>query len=461
MSNGSRPSSVRRPAPRRVGGPAWRRRLAATFATSCAAALCALAAGCGSTLMATPAVVVAGEIDPFERVIPERRTSEVPVFIASARTPSGKDDPAGFYSKDRSREVRVGRATVTIGAGMAWEDLAAESRAGKRTSEPAVALAAYEEFGPLWSSAWPPDFRFDPGWDGAGVSREAGDRFVAEIEAQLEGSRRRQITVYVHGFNTTFEGNTVMAGEFWHYMARDGVMISFDWASRGSVFSYEADKANANFAVRQFRILLEFLADHTTAERVNILAHSAGNPVVVEALRQLSLRSYAMDDDEARRRWRIGRVVLAAPDMDLGAALSASVDGAGRITQGSAVYASTRDKALGLSGNIFGDVRVGRSIGKLSDDQRDALIRADQQWIDATNAQRRSSSFLGHSYYHQNPWVSSDVMLYLRLGATPEERGLVRNRETGFLEFPDDYEERLPGIVEALRDRYGDGTTSP
>jgi esterase/lipase superfamily enzyme len=163
---------------------------------------------------------------------------------------------------------------------------------------------------------------------------------------------------------------------------------------------------------------------------------------------------YELDGDEARRRSKIGRVVFAAPDLDMDMALSAGVDGAGRLTQGLAVYASRRDKALGFARDIWGNVRLGSSIGKLTDDERAALIANKGQWIDVTAAQQHTSSFLGHSYFHQNPWVSSDVMLFLRLDATPEERGLVRDADTGFLIFPDDYEEQLPEIVNRLRDKY-------
>jgi esterase/lipase superfamily enzyme len=412
--------------------------------------------GCSSKqyLMKTPAVVSEGRADPFAHVPSDLQDSNTYVFVASGRTVSGEDDPARFYTNDRSREVRLGRATVQIGEGMSWEELTDLSRAAKRQVKPEIELVAYEEFGPLWTTAWPPNLRFARDWTASDVDRQPTERFLAAVETVLASTRFRQITVYVHGFNTEFAGNLGIAGEFWHYMSRDGVMISFDWPSEGSLFSYEEDKANANFAIRQFRKLLELLAAETSAARINIIGHSAGCPIVAEALRQLSLMYYDLDDEEAGRRSRIGRVVLAAPDMDLDAALSAGVDGAVRVTQGIAVYASTKDKALGFSGDIFGDVRVGRSIGKLDDYERSALIAADAQWIDATNAQKRSSSFIGHSYYHQNPWVSSDVMLYLRLGATPEERGLVRNQETAFLEFPDDYEERLPAIVERLQAEY-------
>jgi esterase/lipase superfamily enzyme len=413
-----------------------------------------ITAGCGTVLMKTPAAVSSGKLDPLARVIPERQNSEAPVFVASARAVSGKSEPSLFYTNNRSRELRLGLAKVQIGPGMTWTDLVRESRAAERQHNPSLAVTAYEEFGPLWSTLWPPDLRFHRDWDPTDADREPARRFVAAVEAMLRDSRQRQITIYVHGFNTEFDENLMLAGEFWHYMARDDVMISFDWASRGSLFSYQVDKANAEFAVRQLRRLLEFLAASTSASRIDIIGHSAGCVVVAEALHQLSLMAYDLDGKEAQRRSRIGRVVLAAPDMDLGRALSARVDGILRVTHDVAVYASRGDRALGFSSNIFGDVRLGGSIGKLKDDERAAMINSGAQMIDIGPAERRTSSFLGHSYYHQNLWVNSDVMLFLELGATAEERGLVRDPKTGFLTFPDDYLQQLPEIVDRLSKKY-------
>jgi hypothetical protein len=82
------------------------------------------------------------------------------------------------------------------------------------------------------------------------------------------------------------------------------------------------------------------------------------------------------------------------------------------------------------------------------------MINSGAQIIDIGPAERRTSSFLGHSYYHQNLWVSSDVMLFLELGATAEERGLVRDPKTGFLTFPGDYLQQLPEIVDRLSKKY-------
>jgi hypothetical protein len=70
--------------------------------------------------------------------------------------------------------------------------------------------------------------------------------------------------------------------------------------------------------------------------------------------------------------------------------------------------------------------------------------------------QRAATSFElpGAQLLPPESWVSSDILVYLRTGATAEERGLVRDFETGFLVFPDDYLEKLPDTVQQLVEKY-------
>jgi hypothetical protein len=49
----------------------------------------------------------------------------------------------------------------------------------------------------------------------------------------------------------------------------------------------------------------------------------------------------------------------------------------------------------------------------------------------------------GHGYFRSSPWVSSDVLMNLRYGLSGEERGLVREPDTGLLRFPPDYTDKL------------------
>ncbi|MBL9141653.1 MAG: alpha/beta hydrolase [Phycisphaerae bacterium] len=417
--------------------------------------------GCARKLMATPAIAQNGLIDPFQYVPPKFQATTVPVFVASTRTVSGNDDPARYYTAKRSPEVRLGLATVDLAVGQSWQELLQESRTLDRKTNPTLKLVSYQDFGPLWTSVWPTDYRFHRQPSLPNIDRGPAERCVKEMNALLDASRRKQITIFVHGFNTFYEDNLFIAAEFWHFMGHDGVIMSFDWPSAGSLFSYQVDKANADFSQRQFRELLEFLGANTTATSINILAHSAGGPIVAEALRQLSLKYYDLDDSEIRRRLKIGRVVLAAPDLDSGSAISAAVDGAGRVTQGVALYASKGDIALNFSSGIFGSTRLGDSIGKLPPDLRDSVIRNKLEWVDATAAKREFPTFLGHSYFYDNPWVSSDIMLFMALGANQDERGLVRDEKTGFLVFPKDYAAKMPAIAADLIAKYPPRVRAP
>ncbi|MEJ2604769.1 MAG: hypothetical protein P8172_16060, partial [Gammaproteobacteria bacterium] len=53
----------------------------------------------------------------------------------------------------------------------------------------------------------------------------------------------------------------------------------------------------------------------------------------------------------------------------------------------------------------------------------------------------------GHGYFRKSPWVSSDVLMTLRYGLAPGERGLVRREDSPIWRFPPDYLSRLERIL--------------
>ena len=80
------------------------------------------------------------------------------------------------------------------------------------------------------------------------------------------------------------------------------------------------------------------------------------------------------------------------------------------------IYVSSKDKALGLSEWLFrsrerlGQVRP----EELTEEQRQRMeLIGRVDFVDA----RVKTGFLGHSYFHSNPAVSSDLILALRYGA--------------------------------------------
>ena len=84
----------------------------------------------------------------------------------------------------------------------------------------------------------------------------------------------------------------------------------FTWASRGKPTAYVYDLNSATAARDGLEHTLRLLLA-SNAEEVNVLAHSMGNWVTVEAFRQIKISG---DLSHANK---IGYVFLAAPDIDI------------------------------------------------------------------------------------------------------------------------------------------------
>jgi esterase/lipase superfamily enzyme len=197
--------------------------------------------------------------------------------------------------------------------------------------------------------------------------------------------------------------------------------------------------------------MISNLAKECEVDSITIIAHSAGAPIVVNALREIRLLEFDMPADQVREKYRIGRVVLAAPDMDVMAFTNAVHDRFHELTTGIAVYASQKDRALGLSEKLYGNSRLGRTVGKLEVWEKQVLSQVLKiELIDASVAEKQFRNVLGHSYFHRDPWVSSDIGSFI-LGRSPAERGLVKPGDAEvFWQFPTDYPDRLKQHIEAL-----------
>ncbi|MEM0915818.1 MAG: alpha/beta hydrolase [Planctomycetota bacterium] len=420
--------------------------------------------------MTTPAVLEGQEPGYFAAsVAPDR--IDVPVFVAHAR----RENPDATqldqrFTTDLSRSLHLGRVPVRIGEAMPAEDVLDLSLQEKR-KQPVLLDASFDEYvnyGILGHGTHgddDSDDRFDQQDDLIRLlthekpgTRFGDDAFARAINDELARRGSTTITIYVHGFNTRFIDNLCRSGELSHYLGQDGTMISFQWPSKARVASYFVDKATSRNVLRQLRALLVFLADKTDATQIDIIGHSAGTLVVMETLRHLSLINAYVPDDELQAKLKIGQVVLAAPDIGREEAITAAMDGAARVTQGMTIYFSQLDNALNLSRFLYGEERLGFAsrlvplpieIDGLVEPQMtvdadevpdtlDAVLASHNiHAIDATTAQKGFSlSFFGHDYFAHNPYVSSDIILFLKHGNTPADR-LLELRHAAREDSPD------------------------
>lgn len=403
-----------------------------------------LLAGCAETLMPTPVGFDKSGGDPFLNTPPSMQSTSLSVLVAADRKPAVHDATRGdppsksgvdFFTNERDTSMQLGRATIEFTAREpGWDYLVKESRTEDRRSDPTLKMIGYESFGSVWVEM-PPLNETPPEAEEAAIAA-----FAQAVNAGLSVSRSKDIYIFIHGFNTSFVDNMTLGAEMFHYLGRDGVFINYGWPSQDSVFDYSADKSTASASTRPFRLLLTRLANRSNVEQIHILAHSAGAPIAVEALRQLRLMHFSEPAAATRTRYKIGRLVLVAPDMDLGDFGNAVADGATAVPERTTIYISSRDKALDISAWIGGFARLGEPLSVLTP-KNIAFLNAQEgvDIVDVFLAERMFGSWLGHSYFHDDDWVSTDVLLALGHGLLPDARGLVRDPQESVFTFPADY----------------------
>ena len=366
--------------------------------------------------------------------------AQLPIFIISGRNVEDPSDPINPFGDARSPVPTLGVAYVQVGAGLTQAELKDQTVTAKKRKTAKVTYNGIElDQTPLPVDLW--KVRDDS-------VRFQDNAWVQAIKDQMISTGSQTVTIYVHGYNTTYIDNTLIAGEIYHYMGRRGAMMSFEWPSESKLFGYIPDKANANASTHQFRGLISNIAKECNVDSITIIGHSAGSPVVVNALREIRLLEYDLTPEQLQDKYRVGRVVLAAPDMDVRAFENAIFDSFQEMTKGVAVYASPKDRALKFSEKLNGGTRLGHAVGELEDLEKAIFIRVPEiEMIDASIAEQQFRDFIGHSYYQRNPWVSSDIGSFL-LGRTPEARGLIKKPdEPVFWQFGEDYPERLEQLL--------------
>ena len=232
-----------------------------------------------------------------------------------------------------------------------------------------------------------------------------GDRaFVQALNAQLakRPPGHRKVFLFIHGFNTMFAEGLYRLAQLAHDSKAPGVPVLFTWASRGKPTAYVYDLNSATSARDGLEHTLRLLLS-SNAEEVNVLAHSMGNWVTVEAFRQIKISGDLGHAD------KIGYVFLAAPDIDIDV-FKSQMRRFGKPRKPFYIILSQDDRALFLSGKIGGGVtRVGDNpdVDELATLGATVIDLTDLKATDATN----------HDKFAQLAAVAPDLRAVLARGA--------------------------------------------
>ena len=236
---------------------------------------------------------------------------------------------------------------------------------------------------------------------------------LALVHASIRRTPKRQVLVFVHGFNNKFEDAVYRFAQIVHDSHTEAVPVLFTWPSKGSVLAYGYDRESATYSRNQLENVLGGLAADPSVGEISILAHSMGNWLLLESLRQMAIRG-------GRIPPKIKNVLLAAPDVDVDIAREQIAD-MGPNKPAFALFVSRSDKALAISSDMWGDgARLG-SIDPLSPANRAMLEREKIAVYDLSDL--TTPGGLNHDTFATSPEIVGLIGARLAAGQTIADSG--------------------------------------
>ena len=420
--------------------------------------------GCKQPMIA-PIIFSDPNIEPFDRPSSLDAPNRFRIFYATDRQAKISKQGITSYTHKRSDLLTVGYTDLRFGPDGAWPRMLAGVRnlPGGELYLPRFFDA--HPYGPMQIQMLDdhrPDvwFRQDT---------PAADKLIDELNEQLDHSKDREITLYFHGFNNSFEEAAMVTAEYDLYTGGLGPFILYSWPSYDSLWEYSHDRDSVRYTSSNARRLVELLsrriretddAKRLRASKINLIAHSTGAEIVGSVLRELGLMTPRMDPNERLKHWNIGTVLLISPDISTDVARERLLkeDVWGMFEQ-MVVYSSKGDRALWWASAFL--YQVAR-IGSIEEDQ---FSKADRKWLSRADNitvvdidDQPYSGFIRHTHHRNSGAVASDIILSLRSSLKPEQRGLVRDEGRVLWHFAKDYHTR---VTDAAKKVYsGDGSVA-
>lgn len=306
------------------------------------------------------------------------------IFVATTRKRSG--DPGKVFDGERSATLSFARVNVTVPK--SHEIGKIERKRRGYSNDPSKYFMASEI---------------------AGYDDET--KFLLAVNADT-AARGGRVMVFVHGYNTGFDDAVYRLTQIVHDSGYPGTPLLFSWASGASTTSYVYDKESAAAARDQLEETLRLLT-RGSARRIDIVAHSMGTWVTMEALRQLAIKG------NPTLGGKLGDVVLASPDIDVDV-FKSQMQRYGKPAKPFIVLLSDDDRALRLSGLIAGSQpRVGDYKNAAQD-----LTAYGVTVVDLSGAKAGDS--FNHTKFADNPELVKLLGTRLR-----EDDGYASDREVG------------------------------
>lgn len=259
-------------------------------------------------------------------------TTQVPILVATTRL-AAPNNPGLMFSSDRASSISYAAVTISVPPDSA------------RT---------------VGHVQWPALVPGNPRREFVTTSASYIDKpaFSSAIARAAQVGHKR-VLVFVHGFNNRFDEAVFRFAQIVHDSKSQAVPVLFTWPSRGEVAlrAYTYDRESANYSRDALEELLAMLSRDLNVAEINVVAHSMGNWITLEALRA---RSIGMASAPKRSPFdKLKNVLLVAPDVDVDVFRS-QIQRMGSYRPRIELFLSRDDTALDVSKLVWGGIpRIG------------------------------------------------------------------------------------------------------
>lgn len=297
----------------------------------------------------------------------------VNLLVATTRS-RDEAEPAALFSGERGR-------------GLEFADIAIS-----------IPPDGYRQIGEVqWPDGPNPDpMRYFTTVEARVLSKEAA---IAEFDRRVRSTPRRQVLVFVHGFNTRFQDAVFRFAQIVHDSRANVTPVLFTWPSRGRLLQYGYDHESASYSRDALERVLQALQNDRNVGEISILAHSMGNWVTLEALRQMAIRNGGLAP-------KIRTVMLAAPDVDFDV-FRRQIAEMNVKPSIFTLFVSRDDEALAVSKRVWGDKPRLGAVDARAEPFQEVLNRDRVQVLDLTDVS--SADKTRHSKFAEAPEVVKSI----------------------------------------------------
>jgi esterase/lipase superfamily enzyme len=249
-------------------------------------------------------------------------SSRIPILVATTRQ-QATDDPGAMFNHTRALEMSYAQLTVSIPP---------------------------DEARGVGEIQWPVSPPGDPYRHFVTLSAELLDKrgFSAALAGVGKETRRSRAMIFVHGFNTRFDGAAYRLAQIVQDSKAPVIPVLFSWPSLGAVGlrAYEYDRESATQSRDALEQVFNTVALGQGVKEVLVLCHSMGCLLTLDALRSRSIR-------DGKIGAKITNVLLVAPDVDADV-FREQMQQMGKARPRFALFLSQDDRALKLSRSLWG-----------------------------------------------------------------------------------------------------------